>query len=84
MKSLTFFTLVDIRRKTVNFRLKIARIHADWLINRKEYQQALDFDQLREILRDHNGDQVKDGCLRGFREGEINFPPTYKYVGSSH
>lgn len=37
-----------------------------------EYEQALAFDQLRNIMR--NGQ-----AFTGFNEGPINFPPTFKY-----
>ncbi|KAI0048961.1 DNase I-like protein [Auriscalpium vulgare] len=64
----------------LNFRLDISRLHADWLISRQEtnfndsteYAQALAFDQLYNIMR--NGQ-----AFVGFREGTINFPPTFKY-----
>ncbi|KAF8339974.1 uncharacterized protein EI90DRAFT_3038677 [Cantharellus anzutake] len=55
----------------LNFRLDISRLHADWLISRKEFAQALEFDQLRGLM--------KDGQFPGFSEGPINFPPTFKY-----
>ncbi|KAA1467365.1 DNase I-like protein [Dentipellis sp. KUC8613] len=56
----------------LNFRLDISRLHADWLISRKEYAQALTFDQLYNIMR--NGQ-----AFVGFREAPIDFPPTFKY-----
>ncbi|KAH8094443.1 DNase I-like protein [Cristinia sonorae] len=56
----------------LNFRLDITRLHADWLISRKEYQQALAFDQLRKVME--NGE-----AFGGFKEGNIDFPPTFKY-----
>lgn len=55
----------------LNFRLDISRLHADWLISHKEYAQALEFDQLRRLM--------KDGRFCGFSEGHVNFPPTFKY-----
>lgn len=33
----------------LNFRLDVSRIHADWLVSRKEYAQALRFDQLKKV-----------------------------------
>ncbi|KAL1745715.1 hypothetical protein HDZ31DRAFT_62809 [Schizophyllum fasciatum] len=56
----------------LNFRLNISRLHADWLISRKEYTQALAFDQLRRIMQTGH-------AFVGFSEGCINFPPTFKY-----
>ena len=56
----------------MNFRLDITRKHADWLIMNRTYRQALEFDQLRAVLRDTD-------ALRGFHEAPIRFPPTYKY-----
>ncbi|KAI0312672.1 hypothetical protein OF83DRAFT_1144919 [Amylostereum chailletii] len=56
----------------LNFRLDLSRLHADWLISRQEYAQALAFDQLFNIMR--NGQ-----AFVGFREAAINFPPTFKY-----
>lgn len=56
----------------LNFRLDISRLHADWLIARNDYAQALGFDQLRNLMRD--GD-----AFVGFNEADINFPPTFKY-----
>lgn len=56
----------------LNFRLDISRLHADWLISRRDYAQALGFDQLRNLM--HNGD-----AFVGFNEADINFPPTFKY-----
>jgi hypothetical protein len=56
----------------LNFRLDISRLHADWLIARQEYAQALAFDQLYNIMR--NGQ-----AFVGFAEAPINFPPTFKY-----
>ncbi|GAA5918809.1 hypothetical protein JCM6882_006354 [Rhodosporidiobolus microsporus] len=57
----------------LNFRLSISRLHADWLIRGKDFVTALRFDQLRAVLAEANG------VFRGFAEGEITFPPTYKY-----
>jgi len=56
----------------LNFRLDISRLHADWLISRRDYAQALCFDQLRNVME--RGD-----AFLGFNEADINFPPTFKY-----
>lgn len=39
----------------------------------KDYTTALRFDQLRDVLASPGG------CFDGFTEGDITFPPTYKY-----
>ncbi|KAH8929166.1 DNase I-like protein [Atractiella rhizophila] len=57
----------------LNFRLNISRLHADWLLKAKDYDNALKFDQLKEILNQ------QESCLKGFNEAPIKFPPTYKY-----
>ncbi|GAA5873368.1 hypothetical protein JCM8547_007079 [Rhodosporidiobolus lusitaniae] len=57
----------------LNFRLNISRLHADWLCRGKDYATALRFDQLRETLAEANG------VFKDFSEGEISFPPTFKY-----
>lgn len=56
----------------LNFRLDISRLHADWLISRQEYAQALAFDQLLSVMQ--NGE-----AFVGFHEAPIDFAPTFKY-----
>lgn len=56
----------------LNFRLEISRLHADWLISRRDYAQALAFDQLRMLMQHRE-------ALVGFHEADIDFPPTFKY-----
>ena len=56
----------------LNFRVDITRKHADWLLQHQSYDDALEFDQLRKLLRTGN-------ALEGFLEAPIDFPPTYKY-----
>ncbi|KAI9001520.1 DNase I-like protein [Trametes punicea] len=56
----------------LNFRLDVTRLHADWLISRKDYEQALEFDQLRKVMATCN-------AFAGFQEAPIRFPPTFKY-----
>lgn len=56
----------------LNFRLDISRLHADWLVSRKEYAQALEFDQLRNAM-------VRGDVFDGFAEAPIDFAPTFKY-----
>ncbi|GAA5991408.1 hypothetical protein JCM10908_003299 [Rhodotorula pacifica] len=57
----------------LNFRLNISRLHADWLVQAKDFSTALQFDQLRAVLDE------PEGVLSGFGEAPITFPPTYKY-----
>ncbi|TIB64181.1 hypothetical protein E3P77_03219 [Wallemia ichthyophaga] len=56
----------------LNMRVDITRKHADWLIMNKDYKAALEFDQLRSVMKDGQG-------FKGFNEAEIKFPPTFKY-----
>ncbi|KAJ7274558.1 Endonuclease/exonuclease/phosphatase [Mycena haematopus] len=56
----------------LNFRLDISRLHADWLISRQDYGQALAFDQLRNLMQSGK-------AFVGFNEAPIDFPPTFKY-----
>ncbi|KAH9848408.1 DNase I-like protein [Lenzites betulinus] len=56
----------------LNFRLDVTRLHADWLISRKDYEQALEFDQLRKLM-------AMGDWFAGFNEAAIRFPPTFKY-----
>ncbi|KAJ9112299.1 hypothetical protein QFC19_000718 [Naganishia cerealis] len=56
----------------LNFRLDISRLHADWLVSRKEYAQALEFDQLRSAM-------IRGDVFDGFSEAPIDFAPTFKY-----
>lgn len=56
----------------LNFRLDISRLHADWLVSRKEYAQALEFDQLRSAM-------LRGDVFDGFSEAPIDFAPTFKY-----
>lgn len=56
----------------LNFRIDTSRKHADWLLMNKLYHQALEFDQLRKLMRENR-------ALDGFMEEPIRFPPTYKF-----
>ena len=57
----------------LNFRLDISRLHADWLTKAHNYTTALEFDQLRKVMKDDGG------VFAGFKEAPITFGPTYKY-----
>lgn len=56
----------------LNFRLEVSRLHAEWLVSRKDYAQAIVFDELRKLMRHGT-------ILLGFDEADIDFPPTFKY-----
>ncbi|KAK0545241.1 hypothetical protein OC846_005530 [Tilletia horrida] len=58
----------------LNFRIDITRQHADWLMLNKRYDQALEFDQLRNLMKDGGSN-----AFEGFEEAQISFPPTYKF-----
>ncbi|PVG04227.1 DNase I-like protein [Serendipita vermifera] len=58
----------------LNFRLEMTRIHAEWLISRKEYAKAQEWDQLRKIMK-----SLGTNVFTGFQEPPIDFPPTFKY-----
>ncbi|KAK0562543.1 hypothetical protein OC844_002649 [Tilletia horrida] len=58
----------------LNFRIDITRQHADWLLLNKKYDQALEFDQLRKVMKDGTST-----AFEGFEEAPITFPPTYKF-----
>ncbi|KAL9940753.1 hypothetical protein V8E36_000241 [Tilletia maclaganii] len=58
----------------LNFRIDITRQHADWLLMKKQYDQALEFDQLRKVMKDGSSN-----AFEGFQEAPITFPPTYKF-----
>jgi len=53
-----------------SFRLNVTRLHSDWLIARKDYTTALQFDQLKDVLAE------TPSVFPGFAEGAINFAPT--------
>ncbi|ODO03460.1 hypothetical protein L198_02307 [Cryptococcus wingfieldii CBS 7118] len=58
----------------LNFRLELSRLHADWLIEQKKYEDALKWDQLRMAMSSE-----ENNPFPGFEEGPINFPCTFKY-----
>ena len=55
-----------------NYRLTIPRAQVEQLVKAESYQQLLEYDQLK---KEHTEERV----FREFKEGQINFPPTYKY-----
>lgn len=59
---------------SVNFRVDISLLHAKWLLEKKQYPEALMFDQLRKVMGD-----PKCNPLPGFEEADITFMPTFKY-----
>ncbi|CAB4445725.1 unnamed protein product [Rhizophagus irregularis] len=64
----------------LNYRIEIKaekKEHLMNLLNTNEYQTVIEYDQL-------NIEKRKGQAFNGFQEGEIKFPPTYKYyVGST-
>ncbi|ORY22769.1 hypothetical protein BCR39DRAFT_550917 [Naematelia encephala] len=58
----------------LNFRLELSRLHAEWLVEHKDFAEALRWDQLRNVMRDPDANPFP-----GFEEHVINFPPTFKY-----
>jgi len=60
----------------LNFRTAISRLHADWLLRKRDYATMLQFDELRNLM------SAPDDVFPGFVEAPINFAPTYKCVMS--
>lgn len=58
----------------LNFRLEMSRLHAEWLVEQKNYKELLTWDQLRAVMRDPDNNPFP-----GFVEGPIDFAPTFKY-----
>ena len=58
----------------LNFRLDLSRLHTEWLIEKKKYNEALMWDQLRNTMKDETRNPFP-----GFQEHSIDFPPTFKY-----
>ncbi|ORX39732.1 hypothetical protein BD324DRAFT_606986 [Kockovaella imperatae] len=58
----------------LNFRLDLSRLHAEWLVEKKKYSEALMWDQLKNAMKD----EAKNP-FPGFQEHTIDFPPTFKY-----
>ncbi|KAJ4805170.1 Type I inositol polyphosphate 5-phosphatase 1 [Rhynchospora pubera] len=60
----------------LNYRLEMPDTLVRDLISVRQWDQLLDFDQLRKELKSGN-------TFDGWNEGPINFPPTYKYESNS-
>jgi len=60
----------------LNFRIENTFEKSFEFIQRREYQQLMEFDQLYLS-------RLKDGGLVDINEPQINFPPTYKYMSDS-
>lgn len=56
----------------LNFRTAISRLHADWLLQKRDYMTMLQFDELRNLMAG------PDNVFNGFVEAPIEFAPTYK------
>ena len=61
----------------LNFRIETSFEKSFELIQRREYERLIEFDQLY-ICR------LRDGGLVDIDEAKINFPPTYKYISDSN
>jgi endonuclease/exonuclease/phosphatase family metal-dependent hydrolase len=61
----------------LNFRIETTFEKSFEMIQRKEYQQLMEFDQLYLS-------RLKEGVLVDINESQINFPPTYKYITGSN
>ena len=61
----------------LNFRIENTFEKCFEFIQKKEYQQLMEFDQLYLS-------RLKDGGLVDINEPQINFPPTYKYISGSN
>ncbi|KAK1272906.1 Type I inositol 1,4,5-trisphosphate 5-phosphatase CVP2 [Acorus gramineus] len=60
----------------LNYRLFIDDALARELINKQDWRALKSFDQLKQ-------EQGEDGVFQGWREGDIEFAPTYKYSSSN-
>ncbi|XP_057996747.1 type IV inositol polyphosphate 5-phosphatase 6 isoform X2 [Hevea brasiliensis] len=60
----------------LNYRLYLEDNLARYLINKQDWKALQEFDQLRRELED-------GGAFQGWREGNIEFAPTYKYASSN-
>jgi phosphatidylinositol-bisphosphatase len=59
-----------------NYRLTIPRIQVEQFIKTEAYDRLIEYDQLKK-------EHFEGRVFREFNEGQINFPPTYKYdIGS--
>ena len=61
----------------LNFRIETYFEKSFQMIQRKEYEQLMEFDQLYLS-------RLKDGGLVDINEAQIKFPPTYKYISGSN
>ncbi|KAL4368937.1 hypothetical protein GQ457_05G010270 [Hibiscus cannabinus] len=59
----------------LNYRLDLEDNLARYLIKKQDWKALQEFDQLRK--------EQEDGVFEGWREGDINFAPTYKYSSSN-
>lgn len=60
----------------LNYRLYLEDNLARHLIKKQDWRGLQEFDQLRR-------EQEEGGVFQGWREGNIEFPPTYKYSSSN-
>jgi hypothetical protein len=63
----------------LNYRIDCARSQVITMINEQNYEQLSKYDQINyQLGRNHHFP------LSAFREGQLNFPPTYKFDPQSH
>lgn len=60
----------------LNYRLYLEDSFARQLIKKQDWEALQEFDQLRK-------EQEAGGVFQGWREGNIEFAPTYKYSSSN-
>lgn len=60
----------------LNYRLYLEDSLARQLIKQRDWRALQEFDQLRR-------EQEMDGVFQGWKEGNIQFPPTYKYSSAN-
>ena len=61
----------------LNFRIDASFEKCFELIQRREFDKLIEYDQLYKCI-------LKDGGLIDINETKINFPPTYKYISGSN
>ncbi|KAL6001236.1 Type IV inositol polyphosphate 5-phosphatase 9 [Asimina triloba] len=60
----------------LNYRISMAEEKTRWLVGKMDWQNLLENDQLR-------AERTNGGIFNGWKEGPIEFAPTYKYYPNS-